>query len=55
MAFKKSLPSTLPYRFAQVPSASIDRSRFDRSHGYKTTFNASYLIPIYLDEVIPGS
>jgi len=54
MSFKKSLPSTQPHRFSQVPGADIQRSRFDRSHGYKTTFDASYLIPVYLDEVLPG-
>lgn len=40
--------------FAQVPSAEIQRSTFDRSHGLKTTFDAGQLIPIYLDEVLPG-
>lgn len=33
---------------------SIERSKFDRSSGHKTTFNAGNLIPIYLDEVLPG-
>lgn len=41
-------------RFSDVPSADIPRSRFDRSHGLKTTFNAGQLIPIYVDEVLPG-
>ncbi len=41
-------------RFAEVPKASIPRSQFDRSHGYKTTFNAGLLVPIYVDEVLPG-
>jgi hypothetical protein len=40
--------------FSQVPKANIQRSKFDRSHGLKTTFDASYLIPIYCDEVLPG-
>lgn len=40
--------------FAQVPSAEIPRSRFDRSHGYKTTFDAGLLCPIFVDEVLPG-
>lgn len=40
--------------FAQVPSAEIQRSTFDRSHGYKTTFDAGNLIPIFVDEVLPG-
>lgn len=40
--------------FSQVPSANIPRSKFDRSHGLKTTFDAGYLIPIFVDEVLPG-
>lgn len=42
------------HSFAQVPNAEIPRSSFDRSHGYKTTFDAGRLIPIFLDEVLPG-
>lgn len=40
--------------FSQVPSADIARSTFDRSHGLKTTFDEGYLVPIYVDEVLPG-
>ncbi|UOF78622.1 major capsid protein [Microviridae sp.] len=40
--------------FSQVPEAEIQRSTFDRSTGLKTTFNAGELIPIFLDEVVPG-
>ena len=40
--------------FATLPNVSIQRSRFDRSHGYKTTFNEGLLIPFYVDEVLPG-
>lgn len=40
--------------FAKVPEANIPRSVFDRSHQHKTTFNAGYLIPFYVDEVVPG-
>ena len=42
------------YSFGQVPRANIPRSSFDRSSGYKTTFDAGYLIPFFLDEVYPG-
>ncbi len=41
-------------RFTEEPTARIGRSQFDRSHGLKTTFNASYLYPILVDEVLPG-
>jgi len=37
-----------------VPDANIKRSVFDRSHGLKTTFNASFLVPVYVDEALPG-
>lgn len=40
--------------FAQVPRAEIPRSSFDRSHGYKTTFDAGYLVPVFIDEALPG-
>ncbi len=42
------------HTFSQVPRAEIQRSRFDRSFGYKTTFDAGWLIPFYVDEVLPG-
>lgn len=41
-------------RFAQAPQVDIQRSTFDRSSGHKTTFNAGKLVPIYIDEVLPG-
>lgn len=40
--------------FAQLPSANIQRSTFDRSSSYKTSFNVGDLIPFYVDEVLPG-
>lgn len=40
--------------FSQVPRAEIPRSSFDRSHGVKTTFNSGLLIPIFVDEALPG-
>lgn len=42
------------HSFAQVPKAEIPRSSFDRSHGCKTTFDAGDLIPVYVDEALPG-
>lgn len=41
-------------RFAALPKAQIQRSVFNRSHDYKTTFDSGYLIPFYVDEVLPG-
>lgn len=48
------LPSVMSHNFAQVPRAEISRSSFDRSHGFKTTFDAGYLVPIFVDEALPG-
>lgn len=49
-----SRKSVMAHQFSQVPRAEIPRSTFDRSHGYKTTFDAGYLIPFYVDEALPG-
>lgn len=48
------VPSVSQHNFAQVPKAEIPRSSFDRSHGYKTTFDAGYLVPFFVDEALPG-
>jgi len=40
--------------FSQVPNAEIPRSSFDRSHNWKGTFDAGWLIPVYVDEALPG-
>nr|DAM38707.1 MAG TPA: major capsid protein [Microviridae sp.] len=41
-------------RFAENPQVGVSRSRFQRNSDNKTTFNAGDLIPVYLDEVLPG-
>lgn len=46
--------SVMKHRFSDVPDVQIPRSTFDRSHGYKTTFDAGYLIPFFVDEALPG-
>ena len=43
-----------PHRFAMIPSAEIPRAKFDRQFTHKTTFDAGYLVPVYVDEVLPG-
>lgn len=42
------------HNFSTIPRAEIQRSVFDRSYNYKTTFNAGYLIPFMAEEVLPG-
>lgn len=37
-----------------MPGVSIPRSQLDRSHGHKTTFDAGWLVPIFVDEALPG-
>ena len=46
--------SVMSHNFSQVPKADIQRSSFNRDHGYKTTLNAGYLVPVFLDEALPG-
>lgn len=41
-------------KFAAIPRVDIQRSVFDRSHGYKTTFDEGKLIPVMCEEVLPG-
>ena len=49
-----TMRSVMTHTFSQVPKAEIPRSTFSRDHGYKTTFDAGYLIPVYIDEALPG-
>lgn len=46
--------SVSTHQFAMVPRAEIPRSSFVIETAHKTTFNAGDLIPIYVDEVLPG-
>lgn len=48
------MKTVMSHSFSKVPSAEIQRSTFDRSHGFKTTFDAGYLVPFYVDEALPG-
>ncbi len=50
----KTRKSVMFHKFSEVPRAEIPRSSFDRSHGHKTTFDAGYLVPIFVDEALPG-
>lgn len=42
------------HRFAQIPSIQTQRSVFNRSCNYKTTFDSGYLVPVFADEALPG-
>lgn len=49
-----ALPTTQSHEFSRVPKADIQRSTFNRDHGLKTTFDAGQLVPIFVDEALPG-
>ena len=49
-----NMPSNLNHNFSRIPQANIQRSTFNRDHGLKTTFDAGYLVPIFVDEALPG-
>jgi len=40
--------------FAQVPRAEIPRAKFKRDSNLHTTLDAGNLVPIFVDEVLPG-
>ena len=42
------------HQFAMVPRADIPRSAFRIESAHKTTFDAGYIVPVYLAEVLPG-
>lgn len=42
------------HQFAMIPKADIPRSAFLREWTHKTAFSSGYLIPIVVDEVLPG-
>ena len=42
------------HKFSQVVNVDIQRSTFNRNSGKKTSFNAGFLVPVYVDEVLPG-
>ena len=48
------IPSVMSNHFSQVPRADIPRASFDRSCGNKTTFDSGDLVPVFVDEALPG-
>jgi len=48
------MQSVMNSSFATVPKANVPRSMFDRSCGHKTTIDADYLYPLFIDEALPG-
>jgi len=54
MAVMHKNKSVSTHKFAMVPRADIPRSSFGIETSHKTTFDAGYLVPVYVDEVLPG-
>lgn len=48
------MKSPMVHQFSRVPAAEIQRSSFNRSCGHKTTFDAGWLVPVFVDEALPG-
>ena len=54
MATMHKNKSVSAHQFAMIPRADIPRSSFQIQTAHKTTFDAGYLVPVYVDEVLPG-
>lgn len=48
------MKSIMSRNFQTIPEPMVPRSQFLRNSGYKTTLDAGYLVPFFLDEVLPG-
>ena len=46
--------SVSTHKFSMIPRADIPRSQFAIQTAHKTTFDAGYLVPVYVDEILPG-
>ena len=46
--------SVSTHQFSMIPRADIARSSFQIQTAHKTTFDAGFLVPVYVDEVLPG-
>lgn len=42
------------HQFAMIPRSDIPRSTMRSQTNHKTTFDAGYLVPVFVDEVLPG-
>lgn len=40
--------------FAMIPKSHVPRSVFRNRSGHKTTLDAGYCVPVYLNEILPG-
>jgi hypothetical protein len=54
MSVLGKMPSNMEHKFSEVPHVGVQRSAFQRNHGYKTTMDAGDLNVIFWDSVYPG-
>jgi hypothetical protein len=54
MAMMHRNRSANAHQFSMIPRAEIPRSKFNAQKTLKTAFDAGNLVPIYVDEVLPG-
>lgn len=52
--FNQPQKTVSQHSFAMIPGSDVPRSVFQRDSTHKTTFNAGGLIPLYVDEILPG-
>jgi len=48
------MKSVMQHSFGKIQAPRKERSLFDMSHGFKTSFNSGYLVPVMVEEVLPG-
>ena len=46
--------SVSQHQFAMIPKSDVPRAAFNRETSFKTTMDSGYLIPFFVDEVLPG-
>ena len=40
--------------FSKIPTINMPRSKFDRSHEHVTTFDVGQVVPVFVEDVLPG-
>lgn len=43
------------YNISELPTIDVPRSKFEKSHKHLTTFNVGELVPVFIDELLPGT
>jgi len=48
------MKSSQNFNFSRIEAPNVQRSVFDRSSSLKTTFDSAFLVPMFIDEILPG-